>query len=241
MRHLLFHIYPLETPGGQKCLQWHLKQLQKSVALFDGQLIFAIVTGEGLLPPESVAKLLPSRAQILVRPNDPNFGESCTLPMLLAKAFTLEPSDVLFYAHSKGVTHVNKAQEAPTRWWSLSMYRWLFSEEALAKLATHSCAGWLKFDGPHDCFPPWSKWHYSGNFWWFRAADLYRQAWWLVPPTRFGAEAYPSTWASTEMAASLHSFPWRVLTRDDGLSHLYYRDFWEKLGIPQGPDADSYA
>jgi len=240
MRHLLYHIYPLDTQAGRKCVQWHLRQLQKYAAIFDGQLIFAIVTGIGLSPPESVARLLPATAQILIRPNNPDFGESCTLPMLLARAFTLGPSDLIFYAHTKGVTHVNSAQETPTRWWSLSMYRWLLSEETLGKFPAHSCVGWLKYEGQHDLFPRWSNWHYPGNFWWFRSADLYRQAWWLVPPTKFGAEAYPSTWAPTEKAACLYSFPWRELTRPDGLSHLYYFDFWKKLDIPKGPEADSY-
>jgi len=240
MRHLLFHILPLDTPAGQNCVQWHLRQLQKCAHIFNGQWIFAIVTGPGLSPPEVVRNFLPPQAQIIVRPNDPEYGESCTLPMLLARAFTLDPDDVVFYAHTKGVTRLESPLESPSRWWALSMYRWLLSDPALRMLQSHPFVGWLKYEGQHGMFPPWSTWHYAGNFWWFRAAEIYRRAWWPVPPTRFGAESYPSMLVKTSEAACLHGLSSDMLLRPDGQARMYFFDFWRTFGIPMGPDADSY-
>ena len=240
MRHLLFHIWPLDTLAGRNCLKWHLRQLQKRAEAFDGQWIFAVVTGPGLVPVEEVVKLLPPHAQVIVRPNDANFGESCTLPMLLAKAFTLAEADTIFYAHTKGITHLGTVSEAPTRYWALGQYRWLLSEEALLLSQKHPFVGWLKYEGQHSMFPPCSTWHFGGNFWWFRPAEIYRLAWWIVFPTRFGAEAYPSTLVSTEKAACRHSFSGHTLVRPDGQGHMYFLDFWKRFGIPMGPDATSY-
>jgi hypothetical protein len=240
MNHLLFHIWPKDTPAGQKCLRWHLRQLEKYLHLFDGQLAFAILTGDGLAPPDTVQKLLPRRAHIITRPNDPAFGEACTLPMLLAKTFSLAPEDSLFYAHTKGMSHLGTSVESPTRWWSLAMYEYLLATDARTLLAQHPFVGWLKYEGPHGMFPPWSTWHFAGNFWWARAAHLYRRAWWNVHPTPMGAEAFPSSLAGTEQAAARHTYPWNLLQRPDGLGVMYFVEFWREFGIPMGRDADSY-
>ncbi|HVT81916.1 MAG TPA: hypothetical protein VHM90_14815 [Phycisphaerae bacterium] len=221
-------------------MHWHLRQLQKHSHVFDGQWIFAIVTGPGLTSPDAVRPLLPPQAQVITRPNDPQLGETCTLPLLLAKAFTLQPDDAVFYAHAKGLSQLGRQSESPTRWWTLAMYRWLLGDEATAMLRDKPFVGWLKFQGSHYPLPWWSTWHYAGNFWWFRAADIYRKAWQQVHPSRFGAEAYPSSLATTEQAGSLHTLPKTKLITPGGLPRMYFFDFWQEFGIPMGPDADSY-
>ena len=114
-------------------------------------------------------------------PNHPELREVYTLPLLLARAFTLAPEDTVMYAHGKGVSWIGHEFETPTRWWSLAMYRYLFSAPAMNAATQFPVTGWLKFEGPPPgYFPAWSKWHYVGTFFWFRAVEIYRR-----PPSEY--------------------------------------------------------
>ena len=240
MRHLIYHIYPLDTPAGRSCWQWHLRQLNRYADVFDGQRLFAVVTGPGLAATDEVAPFLPSRAQVLSPPNHRQLGEAYTLPLLLGRAFTVAPEDTVFFAHAKGVTRVDDPYEPPTRWWSLSMYRWLLSQPALDALERFPTVGWLKHEGPVATFPAFSQWHFAGTFWWVRAARLFPRDWWTVFPERFGAEAYLSRFFTTQQAASLYTLPGQQHTNAQGIGRIYLEEFWKQIGLPQGPDAESY-
>jgi hypothetical protein len=241
VRHLIFHITPGETLPQQSCWKWHLRQLNHYAHLFDGQRIFAVVSGPGLLPADEVAPFLPERSRIISLPNHPQLRESYTLPLLLAHAYTVAPQDTVFYAHSQGITWMGREFESTKRWWSLAMYRWLFSQPALDASMQFPVVGWLKFEGRVIHFPPTSLWHYVGVFHWFRAAEVYMRPWWVVPPHRYGAEAYQSMLFKSEQAAA----PFRVTPETNfvpgtDLSKIYTHEFWKEFGIPEGPDAESY-
>ena len=241
MRHLIFHILPVDTAAGRACWRWHLRQVHRHADLFDGRRVFAVATGLGLAPPDEVAALLPPRSTVLTAPNHPHLGETYTLPLLLARAFSVARGDAVMYAHAKGVTRVGHEWEAATRWWSLAMYRWLTDPAAVGLLDRFPTVGWLKHEGPVATFPDWSRWHYSGTFWWCRAAPLFTRDWWGVPPVRFGAEAYLSRLFPTERAAARVVLPNHLHQTPQGHGRLYTEPFWrEQLGVPQGPDADSY-
>jgi hypothetical protein len=244
MRHLIVHITPSDHPLIGRCWRWHLRQLNHYAPIFDGQRIFAVAMGPGLAPPEFVAQFLPPRSQILAVPNSESIRETYSLPLLLARAFTVASGDAVFYAHSKGTSWVGTRGEATTRWWSLAMYRWLLSPAAMNLLSTHPVVGWRKHEGrvlvPLSPFPDFCTWHYSGTFWWFNAQAVYTQPWWVIEPTRFGAEAYLSKIFRTESAACHHSFPAKQRLDPVAGDAIYTMPFWKSMGIPAGADAESY-
>jgi hypothetical protein len=240
LRHLLFHLTPMDTPGGQSCWKWHLRQLNHYAPMFDGQILIAVVSGPGMMPAEQVAPFLPPRAQLISLPNHPQLRESYTLPLLLARAYTVDPADTVFYAHSQGITWMGKKFEHTKRWWSLTMYRWLLSAQAMDLLKTHPIVGWLKYEGTVSHFPPHSKWHYAGVFCWFRAAEVYLRPWWAVTPATYGAEAYLSGLFPSQAAASLYRMTPEQYLAIEGDACPYRPEFWSQIGIPTGPDADSY-
>ena len=240
MRHLIYHVYPVDTPAGRRCWQWHLRQVCHCAHRFDGQKLFAVVTGPGLVPPAEVGPYLPPGSIVVSPPNHPQLGEAYTLPLLLGRSFTVDPADTVFFAHAKGITRVGHEWEAPTRWWSLSMYRYLFSQAALDLLERVPAVGWLKHEGTAPAFPEWARWHYSGTFWWCRAAAVFGRDWWSVMPVRFGAEAYLTRFFPTEQAAAKYTMPAHMALTPQGWGTIYHEEFWRQVGIPTGPDADSY-
>jgi hypothetical protein len=241
LRHLIFHITPQETALGQKCWKWHLRQINHYAHFLDGQRIFAIATGPGLLPADQVAPFLPPRSQIISVPNNNELRETYTLPLLLARAFTVEPDDTVLYAHSKGMTWMGHQFEATTRWWSLAMYRHLFSAAALENSRKFPFTGWLKYEGRAPAFPAYSKWHLVGTFWWFKATEIYRRMWWNIYPAKFGAEAYPSGFCESQYVSAPYQIPAdQHFTPGTDVARIYSLDFWKQIGIPTGPDADSY-
>jgi len=196
-----------------------------------------------MLPPEQVAPFLPERSQILSMPNHPQLRESYTLPLLLARAYTLAPDDTVFFAHGQGITWMGTDFEVTKRWWCLAMYRYLLSQPAMDASLVYPVVGWLKYEGhvPANLpFVPQSAWHYVGVCHWFRAREVYLRPWWIVPPQRYGAEAYQSLLFRSEQASSLLKITPAEHFEPNGVAKIYYRHFWEKIGIPAGPDADSY-
>jgi hypothetical protein len=244
VRHLIYHITPHADALKRRCWLWHLRQLQHYAPIFDGQRIFAVATGAGLVAPDVVAQFLPPRSQIIAFSNSELLRETFSLPLLLARAYTVAPSDAVFYAHTKGMTWPGTPAEATTRWWSLAMYRWLLSPAGMNLLHTFPVVGWRKHEGsvlqPPLGFPEFSTWHYAGTFWWFNAAALYAKPWWCVEPTRFGAEVFLSRFFPTAEAACHHSFGAGERLDADGDDAIYKPALWRTLGIPTGSDAESY-
>jgi len=228
---LIFHLTPLSGPA-ESCWRWHLRLLNKYADVFDGQRIFAIATGSGMIPESVVLPLLPPRSRAYTVPNNPNTRETESLPMLLEKARSESPGDMVFYAHSKGLYWVSTPMEAPTRWWSLAMYRWLLGTPHEVK----KCLGWRRHDGTVTTFPDFSRWHYQGTFFWFNAKELYACNWRQVDKSRYGTEAYLSRFFGREDAACHHCFAGGGY----GIDPVYSHDFWKRFGIPEGAEADGY-
>lgn len=121
------------------------------------------------------------------------------------------------------------------------MYRFLLTEPVLANSLNFPIVGWLKYEGPAPgYFPAWSKWHYVGTFFWFRAADVFNRAWWYITPARYGAEAYPSSLFESKHAAAGFTVNPQQHFLPSGVAQIYTMDFWTAIGIPQGPDGESY-
>jgi hypothetical protein len=98
----------------------------------------------------------------------------------------------------------------------------------------------MKYEGLAPSFPTFSAWHYCGTYFWFRAAEVYKRAWWWIHPSKYGAEAYASGLFPTAAAACKFRITPENYFLPNGVSRLYDADFWNQIGIPTGPDADSY-
>lgn len=208
-RHLAFHVLPVSGNGvwrraiDQLRLRWHL---------FDGAKVFAVATGDSVreqidshetdpteartLPVESfgaVRAYLPEDAEAFEVGNRADLWESVSWPELFGRVLSAAgPQDAVFYGHAKGVS---RRLTSTVHLWAEMLFRLNLDHwgEVETLLRRHPIVGSLTRQG--QLFPPpntGSKWHYSGNFWWARAAALrVALAARPVPADRWGAEAWP--------------------------------------------------
>lgn len=113
MRHLIFHLTPLNTPAAQRCWRWHLRQINHYAHVFDGKLIFAINTGAEFTSVDEIVPLLPARSDVIPVPNHVELREVFTFPLLLAKVFTLSPQDQVFMRMAKGSAGLVTSMRTP--------------------------------------------------------------------------------------------------------------------------------
>ena len=96
-------------------------------------------------------------------------GEGLTFPSMLAQVRSLDPDEVTFYAHAKGVKY-EPAIPWPVRRWAEIQYRAALDHwpSVRAQLQRFAMAGSFKMLGrfrAHHCV---GDWHYSGTFFWLR-------------------------------------------------------------------------
>lgn len=182
---LIYHVTPM---GNYK---WNLELLRERLHVFNGKKIAAVAQGPGLDDIRIVQSLLPD-VECAPFDNNPKLRETATLKPLLNSVFSTAREEATFYAHTKGVTHTDN--EAITKW-TLALYQKNLDnmEHIAALLEDYPVVGAFKRYGVFSNFPPGSKWHYSGTFFWFRNRELvHRPSWQIVPKHKYGAEAYPS-------------------------------------------------
>jgi hypothetical protein len=195
IRHLLYHMGPF---SGNGVWQRNVEQLLKRIDLFNGRRIVAIVTGEGLDPPEMVMEAFKGEAEFIVKRNNPRFREVVTFKPLFSKLESLEPNEVIFYAQAKGVTRPPDDTTTVHRWTTM-MYESLLDPWPSYLLERFPVVGSFKkvgqgFQGSE------SSWHYSGSFCWFRSCELYKRDWTRIDKKWWGIESYPSLHFSAEEA-----------------------------------------
>lgn len=190
IRHLLFHVYPVRGNG---VWQRNVAEMLKRIKLFNGRRSVAVMTGEGLDPPEAVRDAFDGQVSDLLKiPNDPSLREVISLVPLLETIETTDPEHCFFYAHAKGVTRPSGA--SVHRWADIlresNLDFWPIVEERLTRFAA---AGSFKkvgywFDGDSA-----SSWHYSGSYWWGRCDQVFSRPWRHACEQKWwGVESYPS-------------------------------------------------
>lgn len=189
IRHLAYHIAPF---SGNGTWQRNIQQLRKRMDLFNGRRVVAIVTGPQLDSPDLVKQELGGDvAEYIVMPNRPTLREVITFLPLLERVQSIEPNEVTFYAHAKGVTRpVNEGVTVHP--WTDLMYETCLDYWPLVEdiLRDYAAAGSFKkvgngFSGSR------SSWHYSGTFFWIRNSILFqKQAWREVDQQWWGNESW---------------------------------------------------
>jgi hypothetical protein len=228
-RDLLYHVYPLEMMMTQQQQQRHLPAVWRRrlaavlsrIDLFNGARVIAVATGPGTAHTQDVRKMAePFGCEVIHVPNDPDLREAKTLPVLLARAYSLEPDRALFFAHAKGVTRPYDAGNTCHAWAELLEETLLDYWPVVAGvLARYPLAGSCKKVGP-GCFDgSASAWHYSGSFFWCRSRELFSRPDWKARIDRhwWGVETYPSLHfpAAASAGCVFHEAPASVLNLYD--------------------------
>lgn len=201
-RHLLYHILPVANNG---TWQRNLDQLRVRLPLFDGRKVIAICQADGnvirdettnrgrfeLDPPGAVMEYLEGTGcEFLTVENDPTLREVKTWPALWSRlAEFADTSDVVFYAHAKGVTRPRRLELNDL--WTRILYAslldyWPLVQEALSD---HPVAGSFKRVG---CPTQGSRaaWVYAGGFYWCRVFEALRWAS-NIESEWYGSESWP--------------------------------------------------
>jgi hypothetical protein len=221
---LLYHVTPLAT---NDVWRRNVSLLLRYLHVFNGNKIVAIAEGkhgDPIYPANEVERLFVGHDVQFIRvPNDPESRESASLLNLLEKGFSISSEAATFYAHTKGLAH--PSNRAVTMWYRSMYTHCLGDMERVAEaLSRVSCCGSFRRIGPQPNFPPYSQWHFSGTFFWFRNDRLYSHPRWReLDTTRYGAEAYLSNLFPLEDSECLFC---------DDAGDLYDLNYWNTVVIP---------
>lgn len=220
-RHLTFHVFPTLHQDSWK---WNLRQLAARWSLFNGRKVMGLAidsrkTCEAAEVIDYAASLGMQFDATIQRPNSRTLREVVTWrPMLEAIGITaMGPRDVVFSCHAKGVRHT--VREDHIEAWARLMYRSCLDNWQAVEplLLSHVFAGSFKrynnFKTPGN-----HVWHYSGTFYWWRAAEVAKRNWHKVDNRFYGTESWPGHQAARDEAACLFL---------DDCGDLYDRQYWE--------------
>lgn len=202
IRNLIYHIWPARDNG---MWRWNVAQLLRRIDQFNGQRIVSIVTDAKSDSFAAVEKAFRGTVTHFIhRRNDPALGEMVSFPELLKRVENIDPRQITFYGHAKGVKY--KAGSQPmVRKWSQVMYANMLDYPSLVDdaMTKYAMVGTLKKIGnAFGTLPP--SWHYAGTFFWFRNQSIFSQALWNRAALQWwGTEAWPGTIVPQEQAACL--------------------------------------
>jgi len=196
-RNLYYYLYPLSG----SFWDWHLSQLRRHAAAFNGKKVVVVARDRKTAPLAAVKRRLEGLgARVLCVPNDPARGETASFVEGLGRLRSLDPAEMTFYAHAKGVTHAG-LKSLVMQTWSEAMYAMnLTHVRAVERLmADYSAVGCFRQEVPHGG----SWWHYSGTFFWFNHAALFSRDWTKIDQGRYGVEGWLGRHVPVEDSFSL--------------------------------------
>jgi len=228
-RNLMMHVWPVKEFG---VWQWNCDQILKRAELFNGRRLISIATGGGkdvrsqaVDSPDAVKEYLRDFTDdFVVVNNDKRLQEVATFTNMLEQLESIDPNEVTFYCHAKGVRHKFQADSnhAVLRW-SEAMYHtcldyWPMVEE---QLRTKAMTGSFKLH--HGQKKLGNRWFYSGTFYWFRHQDVFRRNWRYIDKKFIGVELWPGKMFSAEETGCLFQ---------DGVGDLYSSNYWDSTIQP---------
>ncbi len=209
-KHFLYHVLPL---GGEHewCLRKNISQVCQGLSQFNGKKIVAISTpGNGevrkFLTTEEVQQLFESEGykdiEYIEVKNNKKLREVVSFVPLMSKVQSLNPDEVVFYGHCKGVTHQSTTSICHP--WADAMYETVYNnwEQAQILLETHGIVGSFKKYGMFKTLRN-HRWHYSGTFYWFRSASVFVRNWSYIDQFFYGTESWPGMLFRPEEGACL--------------------------------------
>jgi hypothetical protein len=219
IKNLIYHIWPVK---GRGVWQWNVKQLLRRMDQFNGQRIVGIATDDQTDSAEAVKAAFKGTVTHFVEcSNDRSLGEVATFPEMMRRIDNIDPRQIAFYAHAKGVKYPIGAAPMVRRW-TRTMYANMLDypptiEDALKR---NAMVGTFKKSGNAFGTLPRS-WHYAGTFFWFRNADVFSQpTWHHIPLQWWGTEAWPGVVCPPDKAAC------NLLEGDCQSLQLYKSSIW---------------
>ncbi|MBI3865522.1 MAG: hypothetical protein HY290_26920 [Planctomycetia bacterium] len=215
---LVYHVTPIRHPD--RVWQWNVGELLKRLHHFNGRRIITVVKSSGgrtMDPPEVVAAEFAGHdVELRFAPNDPELREGRHFVSALREIASTDPAEAVFYAHAKGVSHLDQRIVRP---WTAALYHHNLDriDEVRELLGRWPCVGIAKRRGefvklsfgqprkPGSLLRrPWHGWHYSGTFWWARHDKLFsRPDWDQIPRHAFAVEGYLANFFRPEDAVCL--------------------------------------
>jgi hypothetical protein len=215
---LVYHVTPVQHPDD--VWQWNVRELLKRIHHFNGRRIVTVVTpttGWAMDPPEAVVEAFAGHdVEFRFAPNDPQLREAPHFYPALREIASTDPSEAVFYAHTKGVSHLDQRVVGA---WTAAMYHHNLDriDEVRERLRRGACAGIAKRYGYFEnlCFgaprsewtiprPRWHDWHFAGTFWWVRHDRLFSNAAWdKIPLHPYVVEGYLANFFTADEAQCL--------------------------------------
>jgi hypothetical protein len=200
-RNVLYHMGPFSGNG-----MWrrNVQELVKRIGMFNGRRVMAIVTGDGLDPPEAVREAMAGHDfEFIEMPNESRLREVVSFIPLLKTVESLDKNSVTFYAHSKGVTRPVDSGTTVHAWTDI-MYATCLDYWPVVErmLASYPIVGSFKKLG-HGFQGSDSNWHYSGTYYWLRHSGVFGRKWQLVDQQWWGTESWPGVQFKPEEAGCL--------------------------------------
>jgi hypothetical protein len=220
-RNLIYHIWPVRG----EMWRWNLEQIRSRIDLFNGRRIIGIVHDERSEDPDVVRDAFAGHGCEFVEARNGPSGEGLTFPTMLAHVRSLDPNEVTFYAHAKGVKYEPSIPKSVQRW-SETQYRtaldhWPSVRSQLERFAT---TGSFKMLGRFRAHRYVGDWHYSGAFFWLRHAFVFARNVGSVQSFYGCVEAWPGVHFHRDETGCLFM---------EGLRQLPYSDeFWQGAGNP---------
>jgi predicted O-methyltransferase YrrM len=220
-RNLLYHVWPVRG----ETWRWNIRQLRSRIDLFNGRRIVGIVHDGRSEHPDEVRRMLDGcGCEFIVAPNGPA-GEGMTFPAMLEQVRSVDPDEVTFYAHAKGVKYEPEIPP-PVRRWAETQYRVALDDWPSVRSQLERCAmtGSFKMLGRFRAHRYLGDWHYSGTFFWLRHAFVFARDLGM-PGVFYGCvEAWPGVHFRSEETGCLFM---------DALRQLpYHEEFWAASGNP---------
>lgn len=190
--HLIYYICPFESM--RKDWENNIDVLLSYIKAFNGRKLITIAQGHGISKSQEVIKKFSGhRCEFEIIQNDPIYGEVFPFMTSMYKLETSDLNTYIFYAHAKGVSpkYINPNGTIQTiRIWRNLMYHFNLTniDAILEKLKNNTAAGCFKEKINYRSQVPW---HYSGTFFWFKAANIFKHNDWnRIRVHRLGVERY---------------------------------------------------
>lgn len=180
-RNLIYFICPFKSN-----IEWILNvdMLLKYIDIFNNKKIVVISTGEGMISPDIVKQRFRNRdIKFILMDNDGRVGEGFAFFRMLKEIKSLDPLEITFYAHSKGVS---PSHEHPNpklkniRVWRNIMYHYCLRDIKSIEhiLSDFSCCGCFINKILHQEIENKTKWFYDGSFFWFNNKEVFKKKYW---------------------------------------------------------------
>lgn len=193
-RNLIYYICPFKNNN-----EWRLniREIVKYWDAFNNKKIVAVIQGQEFVDIKKIKEEFnDNNIEYIVMENDRRLGEVRPFKKMMKSVFSLDPCELTFYAHAKGVSpryknRTNRHCMKNIRIWRNAMYYYCLRDPEYIDrvLSDFSCCGCFKriqHVGQSPC-----QWHYAGTYFWFNNNKVFlNKNWDEVIGDRWAVEGY---------------------------------------------------